>query len=56
MAKYRLYCLNPDGEVATSHWIDAASDDDAIQEAKRNYPATRCEIWLGKRLVAEFES
>jgi hypothetical protein len=56
MAMYRLYCLNGDGDVVTSHWIEAASDDEAIQDVKKNHPDTRCEIWLGKRLVAEIDS
>jgi len=50
---YRLYCLNDDENVVESHWIEAVSEDEAIENVKKNHPNSRCEIWLGKRLVAE---
>ena len=53
MAMYRLYCLNDDENVVESHWIEAVSEDEAIENVKKNHPNSRCEIWLGKRLVAE---
>ena len=56
MTMYRLYCLNDEGGVVASHWIQAPSEEEAVEHAKKNHPDTRCEIWLGKRLVAEIES
>ena len=55
MAMYRVYCLNSDGAVSASHWIEARSDADVIETTKKDHPDTRCEIWLGKQLVAKID-
>ena len=53
MAAYRLYCMDQDGQVEASHWIKADTNEEAIEHVKREHPGARCELWLGKRLVAE---
>jgi hypothetical protein len=53
MADYRLYCLDGQGHISLADWIEAASDEEAIAEARRlRADAHRCEIWLRNRLVA----
>jgi hypothetical protein len=56
MQHYRLYCLDGQGSISLAEWIEATDDADAIrqaQELKRG--ALRCEVWLGKRLVATLD-
>jgi hypothetical protein len=56
MQQYRLYCLDGVGRIGLAEWIEAGDDADAIrqaQEIKRG--ALRCEVWLGKRLVATLD-
>ena len=56
MPAYRLYCMSDEGEIIASHWIQASSDEDAVEAAKKEYVDRRCELWIGDRLVAEFET
>ena len=51
-ASYRLYCLDGHGAIALADWLQAASDDDAIAQARamKGDPLT-CEIWQKDRLV-----
>lgn len=56
MATYRLYCLGRREEIVASHWVRAQTDDDAIELVKKQHPDSKCELWLGQRLVAQFES
>ena len=58
MAEYRLYCLDSDGTSVAAEWIEAASDSEAIEQARAMQGLRRCEVWQGHRLVAtltEFE-
>lgn len=52
MGTYRLYCLNDKREVVAAHWIDAASDEEAVNVAKTRHPDATCEVWRGTMLVA----
>ena len=57
MRDYRLYCLDRAGNINLVEWIEAPDDADAIRQAhelKRG--ALKCEVWLGKRLVATLDS
>jgi hypothetical protein len=56
VATYRLYCLDEREEIIASHWIRAATDQDAIELVKKEHPASKCELWFEKRLVASFET
>jgi hypothetical protein len=56
MVCYRLYCLDGIGSISLAESIEASDDADAIrqaQEIKRR--ALKCEVWLGKRLVATLD-
>ena len=52
MASYRLYCLDGVNKVESAQWIEAESDDAAIEVAKEEHDGYECELWQGKRLVA----
>ena len=49
---YRYYCLDGAGRLHEANWFYAASDDDAVALIQAKHPDAKCEIWLGKRLVA----
>ena len=51
--RYRYYRLDKAGSLHSAEWLDADSDADAIAQIARTYPEERCEIWEGRRLVAE---
>ena len=56
MQRYRLYCLDGMGKIGLAEWIEAMDDADAIRQAQEMKPgALRCELWLGKRLVATID-
>lgn len=50
---YRVYCFDGVHKVLTSDLIDAATDEDAIAQAEAAGFGSQCEIWQGRRLVAE---
>ena len=53
-SNYRLYCLDGYGHISLAEWLDADNDQDAIRQAqflKRD--ARKCEVWNGRRLVAQ---
>lgn len=50
---YRIYCFDGERMTLTGDLIEAASDEDAIVQAERQGFGSKCEIWQGKRLVAE---
>ena len=52
---YRIYCYDGVQKIVTADWIEAASDEEAIVKAQAAGFGSRCEIWEGKRLVAELE-
>jgi hypothetical protein len=55
MTQYRLYCLNEAGRFAKAHEIEAESDQQAINEARKlNLPVV-CELWEHGRMVAKLE-
>jgi hypothetical protein len=53
MPEYRLYCLNDDGRFAKLHEINAASDADALDQARELKVDAACELWNRNRLVAK---
>ena len=55
MKSYRVYCSDAAHKVLTADWLQAASDEDAIAKAEAQGFGTKCEIWHGKRLVAQLE-
>jgi hypothetical protein len=53
---YRLYRYDGAHKVVTADWIEAASDEEAVANAEAAGSGSKCEIWDGRRLVAQFES
>lgn len=53
---YRVYCFDGVHKMLTSDFIEAASDDEAIAAAEAKGYGSRCEVWDGRRLVAELSS
>ena len=52
---YRVYCYDAAHQMVTADWLMAASDEDAIAQARAAGFGNKCEIWDGKRLVAHLD-
>ena len=52
MSEYKLYCLDQKGRITRRYEFDAADDGAAIALARKDHPATNCELWCGTRKVA----
>ena len=52
---YRVICYDAAHKVVTADWLEAASDEEAIAKATAAGFGSKCEIWHGKRLVAQLE-
>jgi hypothetical protein len=52
---YRVYCFDAAHKVLTADWLEAASDKEAIGKAQALGFGTKCELWDGRRLVAQLE-
>jgi hypothetical protein len=52
---YRLYGLDGVRKVASGDWIDADSDEAAVEAANEIFRGSECEIWQGTRLVARLD-
>jgi hypothetical protein len=50
---YRVYCYDAVHKVVSVDLIDASTDDEAIAKAKAQGFGSRCEIWDGRRMVAQ---
>jgi len=48
---YRLYRLDGAGRIDTADWLDAASEEAAIENARSRVPEGGFELWQGQRLV-----
>ena len=55
MKTYRVYCFDAAHKVLTADWLEAASDEEAIAKAQALGFGTKCELWDGRRLVAQLE-
>jgi hypothetical protein len=55
MGEYRLYCLSDAGTFTKSHEIEAASDEEAIRQARDLKLPVPCELWDHGRMVAKLE-
>jgi hypothetical protein len=53
---YRLYCFDEARKIVLADWLKAIDDVDAIARAEAGGYGTRCELWDGRRLVAELSS
>jgi hypothetical protein len=52
---YRLYCFDGSSNRLTDALIHAVNDDDAIAKADGLTLGTKCELWEGRRLVAQLD-
>lgn len=52
---YRIYCYDALNQEVTADWIEALDDEEAIAKVEAAGFGSKCEIWEGKRLVAELE-
>jgi hypothetical protein len=55
VAGYRVYCLDGVNKVASGDWIEADDDEAAIEIARERHEGYKCEVWLGRRLVARLD-
>ncbi len=55
MAKYIVYCLNEAGKIWRSEWVDADSDEEALDAARAIDRPHGCEVWDHDRLVGRVE-
>jgi hypothetical protein len=57
MPDYRLYCLDGAGRITLADWIQAETDEEAIEKArKKQQGARKCEIWQRRRLVETLDA
>lgn len=52
---YRVYCFDLSEKAVTADFLRAADDDEAVSKAGEGCTASKCEIWEGRRLVAQLE-
>ena len=52
---YRVYRFDAAHTVLTADWLKAGSDEEAIAMVHEQGFGTRCELWAGRRLVAQLE-
>lgn len=52
---YRVYCYDAERMVVTAEFVTASSDEEAVALAEAADYGTKCELWDGKRLVAQLE-
>lgn len=53
---YRIYCFDSARKAVSADFIKALDDDDAIAKAQERGFGSKCEIWDGKRLVAQLDA
>jgi hypothetical protein len=53
---YRVYCFDGIGKVWTAEWIQAPTDEEAIEAARAMDVGVKCEVWEGRRLVATVDA
>jgi hypothetical protein len=53
---YRVYCYDMALRSVSADFIQAVDDDDAIAKAEAAGFGSKCEIWDGKRLVAQLQA
>ena len=50
---YRVYCYDGVHKVVSVDLIEAADDDDALEQARAQGFGSKCEIWERRRMVAQ---
>jgi hypothetical protein len=56
LKNYKVYCYDSAHNVLTADMIEASSDEGAIAKATAAGFGSKCEIWLGRRLVAQLDA
>ena len=56
MPNYRLYCYDGAGKMWVADWLEAASDEAAMAEARTMKVAVKCEVWERDRLVGTIDN
>ena len=51
LSSYRLYRLDGAGKITAADWLEADSDEEALEKARAQQQPTTCEIWDRGRLV-----
>ena len=52
---YRIYCFDAARGIVSADWLAATDDHDAIARTEVMDFGCKCEIWEGKRLVAQLD-
>lgn len=52
---YRVYCFDIERKSVSAEFVNAASDQEAVSRTYETGFGSKCEIWDGKRLVAQLE-
>jgi hypothetical protein len=55
VAGYRLYCLDRANKVASAEWIEADSDEAAIEAAKERMNGQQLELWQRSRRIIRLD-
>ena len=50
---YRYYRLDGLGNLYEAEWLHAIDDEAAVKHIEKTHSDSKCEIWIGTRLVAE---
>lgn len=50
---YRVYCYDGAQGVVSADFLEANSDEEAIAMAQERGFGSKCELWDGKRLIAQ---
>ena len=52
---YRVYSFDPACNSVAANFVKAENDEAAIAAVEAERFGNKCEIWLGRRLVAQIE-
>ena len=56
MPNYRVYCYDGAGKLWVADWIEAATDKEALAQARAKTVAVKCEVWQRDRLIGTIET
>ncbi len=55
LKSYRVYCYDGVSKIVSADWLQAASDEDAIEKARAAGFGSKCEVWDERRMVAKLD-